>query len=97
MRYFRPGLTFVGLVITIVSQGSPLMLCVMPFLIGATLYLAIKTLVVVGDAYDFGMLMGCLSVLGASLIIGLVSVALSWTAINAMLDTFMSMMPTTVP
>ncbi len=41
--------------------------------------------------------MGCLSVLGASLIIGLVGVALSWTAINAMLNTFMSMMPTTVP
>lgn len=75
--------SFVAILVSFVLQFSPLALCFTIPLVGIPLYLAIKTLSVVGEAYDFGLLMGCISVLVAGVAISVISALLSWTAVNA--------------
>jgi hypothetical protein len=88
------GISFVAVIVTFILQFSPLALCFMLPLVGASLYLGIKTLAVVGEAYDFGVLMGCISVLAGTLIITVVTLLLSWAAVSTLIQQFQTLLET---
>jgi hypothetical protein len=92
------AISFVAVLATFILQFSPLALCFTLPLVGASLYLGIKTLAVVGEAYDFGVLMGCIAVLAGTLLIVIVTAILSWAAVSTLiqqLQTLIATMPVT--
>ena len=83
-------LAFVAVLVLFLTAGSPLVLCVTLPIIGVSLYMLIKTLAAVGSVYDFGMLMGCLSVAAAYVVLLLISFGMSALFANTLLESLSS-------
>lgn len=77
---------------TLASTGAVLIggICMLPMIL-ASLYVFFRVAGKIGEAYDFGVGSGCLSILIASIILAVVSNVLTWliarSAIEAMLQT----------
>lgn len=91
------ALVFVGMIVLFVTAGSPLMLCVTLPIVFVSLYLLFKTLGVVGQVYDFGLVMGCLSVLAAYVVLMLISFGISALFANTILQALAPMLTQGLP
>lgn len=89
-RFFLILYVLLGIfiVVLIVSLGSPLIFCVLIPLVLFQFYFIFKLVAVVGEAYDFGTGLGCVTVLLASVILSLISAGITFllgnTALNAL-------------
>ncbi len=71
-------LLYITIAAFFISLGSPIILCLVFVLVILALYISGKTSGKVGDAYDFGGAMGCISLVLSSLVIILLNVAISF-------------------
>ncbi len=65
-----------------VSLGSPIILCLVIVLVILALYISSKTSGKIGEAYDFGGAMGCVSLMLSSLVIILINAGLGFILAN---------------
>ena len=79
-------LAFIAVILMFVTAGSPIFLCATIPIVFVSLFLAFKTLGVVGQAYDFGLAMGCLSVLAAYVVLVVISGAITALFANTILQ-----------
>ncbi|MBL8148134.1 MAG: HEAT repeat domain-containing protein [Anaerolineae bacterium] len=79
-------LMFVAMIILFVTAGSPMVLCVTLPIVIISLVMVFKTLGVVGNVYDFGLVMGCLSVLAAYVVLMLISFGIGALFANTLLE-----------
>jgi hypothetical protein len=86
------GLSFISVVLFFVTQASPLFLCATIPITLVSLFLLFKTFTVVGNVYDFGLLMGCLAVAVAYVVLGVIGTAVSVLLANTVLNAMMPMM-----
>ena len=75
-RYFL--LLIISIAVAFISLFSPILLCFVIILVGMTLYLSLQTAGKIGEAYDFGMAKGCVTVLISLLVIGLINLAIAF-------------------
>ena len=79
-------LLFVAMLVLFITAGSPMVLCVTLPIVIISFVMLFKTLGVVGNVYDFGLVMGCLSVLAAYVVLILISFAISALFANTLLE-----------
>ncbi len=71
-------LLYITIAMFFISQASPIMLCFVLVLVILALYVSGKTSGKVGEAYDFGGAMGCVSLIMSSVVIILLNFALGY-------------------
>lgn len=66
-------LSYVSIAMLFISQGSIVMLCFVLPMIGISFYMLLQLVGRVGQAYDYGMAMGCIALILSSFVLTLIS------------------------